>query len=137
MTVYNRGLTRLAAIATADLRWMLLQGTGYTFDRDDDFVDDLTPGSNEVSSSGRETLTGGALAVDDTTNRAVCSADNPDFGTLTAGDPVTAAVLYEFVTDDSDSTLVAYFAFDEIDSGDLDPFVVNLAGGVVAYFDEA
>lgn len=138
MPVFNIGLDSLTGIASADLRWLMLKDSGYVFNRDDDFVDDLDPASNEITVAGysRINLTGGTRTVDDTANQITYSADSPDFGTLAGGENATDIVLYEFVTDDSDSTLIAMFSFTSTDTAVFDPFVVTLDGGVVAYNDE-
>lgn len=139
MSVYNRGLGLLGQIDTGTYEWLLLQAGTYTFDPDHDFVSALTPASNECDVAGylRDTLAGAALTVDDASNRTNVEADGPDFGTLTAGQAVDAVVLYKFVTDDTDSILVAYYAFAEKDTGDISPFVVHPAGGLIAFLDEA
>jgi hypothetical protein len=137
--IYNNGLDALADIASADLRWMLLKGTGYTFNPDHDTVAALTPGSNEVSVTGyaREPLTGGTRTVDDSTDRVTYTADNPDFGTLAAGQTITALVLYEHVTNDADSVPVAYYTLSPVDSAVIDPYVVHFTDGLLAWVDEA
>lgn len=137
--IYNNGLDALVDIASADLRWLLLKGSGYTFSPDHDTVANLTPGSNEVTASGyaRVALSGGTRTVDDSTDRVNYTADNPDFGTLAAGQTITAAVLYRHVTNDSDSVPVAYYALSPIDSGVIDPYVVHFTDGLLAWVDEA
>lgn len=139
MTVYNRGLIRLQSADTLDLRWLLLKGTGYTFDADHNQVSDLTPGSNEVTVSGyvRQALTGGGITIDDAANTAVVAADGPDFGTLAAGESATALVLYEHVTTDSDSIPVCYYAFASTATDTFDPFVLTFPARVIARYAEA
>lgn len=136
--LYNTGLDALATIASADLRWLLLAGTGYTFDRDHAVVADLTPGTNELSVAGytRETLTGGTRTVNDTLERIEYTADNPDFGSLTTGQTITACVLYLHVTNDADSPLVAYYEVTPLDAAVIDPYVVYFTAGLLAYLDE-
>lgn len=137
--IFNNGLDALVDIATADLRWLLLKGTGYTFSPDHDTVAALTPGTNEVSVAGyaRQTLTGGTRTVDDANDRVTYTADDPDFGTLDPGETVTATVLYRHVTNDSDSVPVAYFNFSGVATNALDPFVVQFTDDVIGYVDEA
>lgn len=139
MSVYNGGLDLLAGIATADLRWLLLKGIGYSFERDHDHVAELAPATNELTVSGyaRLALAGGTRTVDDSADRIVYAADDPSFGTLGAGENASALVLFVHGTTDAASPLVAHFAFAPIDTGALDPFVVNLGGGIIAYTHEA
>lgn len=136
--LYNKGLDALANIATAGFSWLLLQGTGYVFNRGDDFVVDLDPASNEVTVAGygRLLFAGGTRTVNDTLNRVEYRATNPDFGSLDPGESVTALVLVQNVTDDDDSILVGYYNFASIDSGDMTPFVIEFTDNMLAYTDE-
>lgn len=101
-----KGLFDLSAL---DVRVLFLKST-YTFDPDHQFVADLTPGSNEVSVAGyaRQALATQVVTQDNTNNRAEADADDPDFGALTSGQTIAAAVYYTFVTNDADSWLIGY-----------------------------
>lgn len=136
--IYTRSRDRLGAIATADMRWMLLKGDGYTPDADHDFVAQLTPASNEVdvASYERLTLTNGTRTVNDTLNRIEYKADNPNWGTLESGNSVTGCVLYEHVTNDSDSPLFGYWPLTEVGSADITPFVVFFTDLIIASLAE-
>jgi hypothetical protein len=113
-TLYNRGMYELSGGGAGD--WdaggqtyrVLLVTSAYTFDRDHDFVADLT---SELSGGGyaRQDLTGRATALNDTADQVEYSADNVSF-TLTAQAPA-AAIVYRFVSSDADSPLVAYCTF--------------------------
>jgi hypothetical protein len=137
--IYTRSRDRLAAIATADLRWMLLKGTGYTPDEDHDFVSAVVPASNEVTvtSYTRLTLDNGARTVNDTLGRIEYTADNPNWGTLGDGEQVTGLVLYEHVTDDTDSPLIGYWPLTAVGSDDVTPFVVFFTDHVIATLAES
>ena len=95
--VYNIALKKLAdgllAFATADIRVLLVK-VGYVFNPDHDFVADLTPGSNELTVAGyaRQALGTQTTALDDTNDRATADAADPDFGALTLGETIDAAV---------------------------------------------
>lgn len=132
--IYTRSRDRLGAIATADMRWMLLKGDGYTPNPDHDFVADLTPASNEVSVTSYErlTLTNGSRTVNDSTNRIEYKSDNPNWGTLEAGQNVTGCVLYEHVTNDTDSPLYGYWELTEVGTADITPFVVFFTDHMIA-----
>lgn len=139
MTMFNAGLDQLKDIATGDFRWMLLRGNGYTFNKDHAIVSALAPGTNEVTASGysRQTLTGGARTVDATNDRITYVADDPSFGTIAAGQTVTAVVLYRHITMDTDSIPVAYYAITGTATNALTPFVVTFTSHVIATASEA
>lgn len=114
-TMYNRGIYDVISqalwIAATDHRMLLLNNAGaYSFNVDDDFVSDLTPGSNESVGTGyaRKTIDNQSATIDDTGDQVKCDADDvavytgADFGT------VQAAVVFRFVTVDADSPLICY-----------------------------
>ncbi len=76
-SVYTAGKDRLHNFETSTFRWLLLSDAGYVFQKQHEFVADLTPGTNEVL---------GAVSEN-----------------------VSAMVLFELVTNDADSVLVAYY----------------------------
>lgn len=138
--IYNRGLDELSVWTTGTFKFLLLKGTGYTANRDNDYVSDLTPASNEVSSAGYSRQTAGTptRTIDDTLDRITYDCTDPSFGTVTTGQTVTGMVLYRFVTVDADSPLVAYFDLSPgYDTAAFSPFVVAIAGTGVAYVDQA
>lgn len=97
---------------SADLRWIALDGIGYTLSLNDQFISDLDPGANEVAVAGydRVTATGMSRNPGFFTVVITYGIDNPDFGLLDTGAEVTALVLAAHVTDDSDSPLIAYLS---------------------------
>jgi len=109
--IYNRGLDELAAWTSSTYKFLCMKGTGYTPDKDHDFVADLTPGSNEIAGAGyaRVTASSKTRTVDDTLDRITYDCDDPAFGSIVAGETITAIVLCRFVTNDADSILIAYF----------------------------
>jgi len=112
--VFNRAKARLLSgnldLGSANLRCLLLKA-GYVYDPDDDFVADLVPASTELTVAGyaRQVLTGLAVTEDDAGDRARAAAAAVDFGALAAGETIDAAVVFELVTNDADSNLVAYY----------------------------
>lgn len=98
----------------ADVRILLLDDAGtYAPDPDHEFVDDLTPGSNELDTDNyaRAALAGKAVTLNTVDNRAEWTADDvvfADLGPTSAGPTIQAAVLYVDVTDDTDSWLLCY-----------------------------
>lgn len=111
--IYNRGLDEPGGGQWASGTWkfLLLKGAGYTFNKDHDFVSDLTPASNETALSGYARVTAGSKTrtIDDTNDRITYDCADPAFGSIAAGDTITAMVLFRFVTNDADSILTGYF----------------------------
>lgn len=106
----SKQLVDFSAAGTS-IRCMLLRNTGsYTFDPDDDFVSDVLVGGVEitVASYARKVLANKAIALDDANDRTKFDCDNIAFGSLESGQTVSAIVFFEFVTNDSDSVLIAH-----------------------------
>jgi len=104
-------------LETADIRAMLVDSV-YVPDADHVNVDDGAA-ANELSGTGyeRKTLASKAVAQDDANDRAAFDAADLTWTGLDAG-TAAAVVLFQHVTNDADSILLAY-----IDSGF--PFVSN------------
>lgn len=144
ITLYNTGLDLLGGDPDnwsngGDFRALLLQGSGYTPNRDDVFVDDLVPGSNEVTGAGysREVLASLTRTPTPASDRIIYGAADPNFGSIAAGETVTAMVIFLQVTNDADSLLVGWFQISpSVDSGDIVPFVVNFNPTGVFYTDQ-
>lgn len=135
--VYNRGLDEMATFTSNSFKVLLLKGSGYTFNKDHDFVADLTPASNEIAGSGysRQTLASKTRTIDDTNDRITYDAADPAFGSIVTGETVSAMVLYRFVTNDSDSILVAYYDLPDTPT-DGNPFTVILGSSGLLYNDQ-
>lgn len=139
LQIFNVGLDALSTWTTATYHWVLL--TAGTFDADVDTVSAFLAGSpNEVTgvaSYAREAAAGKVRTVNDTDNRIVYSADNPDFGALEAGATVTAVLLVKTVTDDTDSIPVGFSTVTSTATDAVSPFTLAITDGVVAYVDQA
>lgn len=135
-TVYNTGLDLLAPWTTSTYRFLLLNDAGYAPNKDDDFVATLVPGTNEISVAGysRQTAATKTRTVSDSLDRIVYDCDDPNFGTLTAGQNVTAMVLFKFVTNDADSPLICYYPIGPVATAGV-PFPVQIPASGVAYVD--
>jgi hypothetical protein len=97
---------------TDPVRALLVDADTWTPNRDDDFVQTiLSAGAVEMSggSYARDTLTTPTVGLDDPNDRAVWSGDPFNFGTVTGTDPYDTMVIYRFVTNDTDSWLIAAF----------------------------
>lgn len=132
MDFYNQGLDLLRNWMTGDFRWLLL--TGGAFNADDNFVADVLDGF-EVTVGGyaREASSTPTRTVNDTSNRIEYGAADISFGSLAAGENVTAAVLYLHVTNDADSVPVGWQSLTATATDAYDPWILYLAGGLVAY----
>lgn len=109
LLLMNGGLD-LDAAGTV-LKVMLLRDTGaYTFDPDDDTINDILATGVEISvgSYSRQTIGSKVVSVDDTNDRGAFDCANIQFGSLEAGQTVEAIVVYKHVTDDSDSIPLLY-----------------------------
>ena len=109
-TIYNNAKEQ---IALAGLNWssatvrIMLVTSSYTPSIDShNFVSDVS--ANEISGGGyaRQTLAGQAVAQDNTNDRANLTATNPTWTSLT--NTFRYAIMYRFVTSDSDSWVIAY-----------------------------
>lgn len=137
MDVYNVGLDALADWASETYNWLLLKSG--SFDADADTVAGVLGTADEVTVSGyaRVAASTKARTVNDTSNRISYTAANPNWGTLSAGETVTAALLVRLVTTDADSIPVGWATLDPTATEALDPFTITIVGGVVAYIDQA
>lgn len=138
-TLYTRGADEPGGGQWASGTWefLLLKGSGYTVNKDHDFVADLTPASNECALSGytRQTAGSKTRTIDDTNDRITYGCANPAFGSIAAGDTISAMVLFRFVTNDSDSILGIYYDItDTVTNGT--PFTVTMNASGAFYIDQ-
>lgn len=113
---YNRfGYRKMRAdvnLTSATIRALLLRSTGtYVFDPDHDFVADIfSNGGVEITVATyvRKTMTGQAVNLDDTNNRAIWDFDDIAFGNLEVGQTVSGVAWYEFITNDAASPLIRF-----------------------------
>lgn len=136
--IYNRGLDELRDWQTASYKALLLKGSGYTPNKDHDYVANLTPASNETALAGyaRVTLSGMVRTVDDTLDRVTYDCADLAFGSIAVGDTISAMVVYLFVTNDADSILVGYH--DLVDTAtDGAPFTYQVNAAGLYYIDNS
>jgi len=109
-----RVLSGSVNLGSATQKLMLLKSG--TPNADDNVVNDITPGTNELSVGGyaRQTLANKTVTEDDTNDFAYMDADDVVFTALATGQTITWAYLLEFVTNDTDSFLEA--AYDVTDT---------------------
>lgn len=134
--MYNIGLDSLRTWTTSTYRFLLMR-TG-TFDVDANTVADVIAGGTEVTAVGyvRQDAATKTRTVDDTLDRISYGCDDPDFGSLTAGQTVIAIVAYLFDTNDAGSTPIGWCDLPSTDTGAFDPFTVTLQDGVAFYADD-
>lgn len=92
-------------IANDTIRALLLTD-GYTYDESDNFVSDLV--ASEVAGGTRVTLASKTVTIDLPNDQVEIDAADPTFNSVTTGQDVGAIVYYKFVTNDSDSFLIAF-----------------------------
>lgn len=124
-SIYHSGLDLLRDWEEEDYRFLLLQGSGYTFNASHEYVSSLSPGSNEVSVPNysraevenpvRSNIFGGVFG----SGGLLYDCDDPAFGSPDPGQTVTGVVLYKHVTNDSDSLLVAHYPLNAPTTGDV------------------
>jgi hypothetical protein len=138
VSVYRSELERLAVDewASRDLRLMVLtDASSYVFDPTDQFVTDVTTsGGVEAAWTGyaRSTL---LLTPPVWSSGWVCGAGTVDLGIVGTAvtDKASGLVVYEHITSDADSLLVAYHALAPTVTvwDGTNPFLVTFASGVL------
>lgn len=116
--MYNRGKYQtfqamLAGASAADLRALLVTDA-YTYDPDHNVVNDVVAQELTVSNYARQALTSEAVTENDTADRAQLDAADVTFSSLGAGETIGGAIIFNFVTNDTDSWLLCF-----IDTNDL------------------
>lgn len=135
--MYNSGKAALVNGSidwdTSDIRVLLLQGTGYVFNPDHNYVSDLTPATNEANATNyvRKSLTGRTVTVDTVNDRAVCDAADVTWTALggAVNNTISAAVVYLYNAADTAAQLICYQDFTDTatNGGDFN-LVWNSAG---------
>lgn len=135
--LYNAGLDALATWETGDFRWVLC--TAGSFNRDQVTVAAVLGGGAEVTVTGysRQATSSPTRTVDNATDRITYAADDPVFGSLDPGEIVTAVLLYQHVTTDSDSVPIGLSTLTPTATDAIDPFTLTITDGIVAYLDQA
>lgn len=133
-TWYNRGIYRIgngSTLWTSSTIKALLVGSGFSFDKDNDFVSEITElpnGTNYTGAyngSGRKTLTTPTVNLDDTNDRIWFDADDITWSAISAG-TIYGLVIFHEITSDALSPLIGF-----LDPTDL----VTNGGDVIAQFN--
>lgn len=93
---------------TATVRAAVLLKDTWTPNVDDDFVSTATIAGADIRGS-RTDLIGKSVALDDTNDRAVWSCSNIVVAGVTLGQTYDSFLIYNFVSSDADSWLIALF----------------------------
>lgn len=134
--IYNRGLDELADWGTNTYKFMLMK-SGYTPNKDHDYVADVTPASYEITVAGYSRQTAGTKTrtIDDSNDRIVYDCADVDFGTPASGETVVGMILYREVTNDADSILICYYDLGSIPLTGSSFIVLTGTNGVM-YLDQ-
>lgn len=120
--LFNKGLEkvldRTIDFINDDIQ-VLLVDSGYSFDKTDEFVTDITPGTNEVTNSSgtgysRKSLSGKAITLDSGNDRVYFDASNPSYTSINTNETLAAAIIFKQATDDTDSPLIAMIDFPDL-----------------------
>ena len=108
--VYNRSKGHNAALdwssGAQTFRAILLNST-HSFNPDHDFVADIS--ANEMGGAGRVDVTGRSVTISDANDRSEHDGNNVTFAAVTG--TAQFVVVYRFVTNDADSSLVCCIDF--------------------------
>ena len=118
MSLFNRGIQ---VLSDGDSTWsgggdieIMLMGTAYSFNRDSDFVSDIS--ANEISTTNyaRQNVSGRTITTDDTNDRVVYDASDNLFANLgpASGGPTVGSCVHERNTGaDGTSPLINHLDF--------------------------
>lgn len=131
MNLYTAGLDEMRNWETDTFRWRMVKSGA--FSNANDFMNVVITGGNEIAVAGYAPLvvTTPVRFPSDGDAITYYTCDAPDFGSLTAGETPIAIVLERHVTSDADSIPIGWQEIGTpLDTGDLDPYVFNLPGGI-------
>jgi hypothetical protein len=100
----------------SDPIWVLLVTQGFSFNSQHVYVADVLANEAEGTNYSRKLLTGKARSIDNLTDTAIFSANNPTWSRINVGN-LAGAIVYKFVSNDGDSELVAFFGFAKLTTG--------------------
>jgi hypothetical protein len=137
--LYTRGIPEWFEFTTGTYRVLQLKGSGYTVNKDHDFVSDLTVASNENDATDyvRKTLSNPTESIDDTNDRVTYDADDIVWTGLggATNATVSAHVLYRFITNDAASILMGYYDTTDTATNNTD-FTFQVSSSGLGYFDQ-
>ena len=125
--IFPQGIPVWPSLDNTNFRWMLLLST---FVPDPDvqvFVADVVADEATDASYARQTLSGAAQAFG-VVGDVDYDADDVVFGALVGGEAVAWCVLFEFVTNDADSILMAAYRIAKVTDGSATTVVFDPSG---------
>lgn len=134
----TRGLREWAVFTTGTIKVLLIEGSSYTPNVDDDYVTGITAGAESTATDYvRKTLASKTETIDDTLNRITYDAADVVWVALggAANETITGAVIYRELTTDADSILMAYLDTNDLLTNDTDLTLVFAATGIM-YADQ-
>lgn len=133
--LYDHGLDEWRDWDTASFTWLALTSS-YTPNKTHQFVDDVSTYEVSVGGYTRDAVVGATRTVDTSQHRVIYDCDDPDFGSLAAGETVAYVAIAKLITDDTDSLMMGLYDLANFatDGGQFSP-VVAAAG--VHYIDQA
>ena len=127
-SAYNAGLDQLTGFTTNTYGLLLVDDT-YTFDRDHEFVDEVTAAELALSGYSRQVLGTKTRTVNNSLDRIVYDCADPNFGAIVVGGDVEAMILFRQITNDADSILIGYYPLGGVATTGLDfEVALNPAG---------
>jgi hypothetical protein len=135
--IYNRGLDEFRDWTTGTYQFLLLKSSAGAANRDNDFVDDLVPGTNELSVAtyARVTAASKTRTIDDTNDRITYDCADPNFGAAATGQTAGQMILNKRVTNDADSVLMVSYDIPDTATDGTD-FIVTMNALGAAYTDQ-
>lgn len=135
MSVYRGGLYRLSPEMWADsgrvIKAMLLDdAAGYVFDVEDVVVNDLVSAEATWTGTTRATVGTRSVTWDATNDRWRFLCGSLDFGTPETAHDTDGLVIYEEITDDTDSVPLTYTALAQATDGTAFTVTVDSEGAV-------
>lgn len=110
--LYNTGLSRILN-RNIDFKnrsiKLLLVSEDYTFDKDHEYVDDITDEvtNNEGSGYERKSLDNKSISLDSGNDRVIFDADDIEYEKIDTNEKISAAILFQDSGSDEDSPVIA------------------------------
>lgn len=133
--LYDFGLDEWRDWETDTIKVLGLKST-YVPSRAHHYVDDVVAYELTASGYARHTVTGKTRGVDTTNHRIIYDCDDISLGSPAAGNTIGWVAFYKQVTTDSDSILLALFAYPTTATSG-SPITATIPADGVHYLDQA
>lgn len=139
MQIYNYGLDALAEWETAAYQWRAF--SQLTFLKDAGTIEDAVAAGTEIDSLDDYApvdVTGAVRTIDEASDRIEYRCDNPEWSGLGAGETINAILLTKALAGPDVGYPIGMWVISPgVDSDTANPLVFDLAGGMVAYINQA